>query len=366
MIIISTEHNCDRQQIASALGNLVDNAVKYIRKDEGGKVSLICTSEKNFLVIEVVVNGSGIPPESLGNIFKPWWTTADSAPGSSTQPDDGGMGIGLFLVKDMITSMGGNISVDSVVGSGSRFKLTLPLNNTHILLSKKVSAGKDTKQEGGRGGGLEGDEGDGDNPGKGTMYGVNKSTEALVGGAESEGMFQIAQLKPGQHCILIADDAMLQRHFLKRFLDPVVSMEVIVACDGDDALSILNVARQRGAVVDLLLTDCLMPNMNGFELARMIRQMEDEQRIPPSERLHITGLTANVRSSVEQDCLESGMNDILVKPITSRDVNAHVQRVLQPAAGGMLSSHASSLDPTLTAAADEAQSPSLKSKSGTT
>ena len=76
-----------------------------------------------------------------------------------------------------------------------------------------------------------------------------------------------------------------------------------------------------------------MPNMSGFELTRLIREMEHKKKIPSSAKLYITGLTANVRSSVEQDCLEVGMNDILVKPVSSKDVIEHVRRVLHPSMG---------------------------------
>jgi two-component system NtrC family sensor kinase len=105
-------------EIQQIILNLVNNAIDAIEKEDG-LVQLRSTREDNVVRIDVEDNGPGIPGDILPNIFEPFFTT--KAVGKGT-------GLGLSICRDIVSRMGGSISVDSVVGQGSVFRVRLPLN----------------------------------------------------------------------------------------------------------------------------------------------------------------------------------------------------------------------------------------------
>lgn len=110
----------DREQLAQAVGNLLENAVKYNRP--GGKAILRARREGDALAIEVEDTGIGIPAEDLPRIFERFYRV-DKARSRET----GGTGLGLSIVKHVAEAHGGSVSVESRPSYGSRFTLTLPL-----------------------------------------------------------------------------------------------------------------------------------------------------------------------------------------------------------------------------------------------
>lgn len=115
----STEVVGDRQQLASALGNLVDNAVKY--STDGGVITLRSIAGDEDITIEVCDTGVGIPHRDLDRIFERFYRV-DKARSRGT----GGTGLGLAIVRHVVTNHGGSIEVTSVEGEGSCFRLVLP------------------------------------------------------------------------------------------------------------------------------------------------------------------------------------------------------------------------------------------------
>lgn len=117
---MSSEVVGDRQQLASALGNLVDNAVKY--STNGGVVTLRSIAGTEDVTIEVCDTGVGIPHRDLDRIFERFYRV-DKARSRGT----GGTGLGLAIVRHVATNHGGSIEVTSVEGEGSCFRLILPV-----------------------------------------------------------------------------------------------------------------------------------------------------------------------------------------------------------------------------------------------
>ncbi len=109
----------DPRQLSSALGNLVDNAIKY--SEPGGSVWLRATADVDAVLIEVRDEGVGIPAKDLERIFERFYRV-DRARSRET----GGTGLGLAIVRHVVANHGGEISVSSVEGEGSRFTLRLP------------------------------------------------------------------------------------------------------------------------------------------------------------------------------------------------------------------------------------------------
>lgn len=111
--------NADQAQIASALGNLVDNAVKY--SEAGGSVTLTAFPESNGITFTVTDSGIGIPSHDLDRIFERFYRV-DRARSRGT----GGTGLGLSIVRHVASNHGGAVTVDSREGEGSTFRLHIP------------------------------------------------------------------------------------------------------------------------------------------------------------------------------------------------------------------------------------------------
>lgn len=109
----------DRFQIMSAVGNLVDNAIKY--SEDGGEVTVVVRTESDVVVVDVVDRGIGIPVASLDRIFERFYRV-DRA----RSRDTGGTGLGLAIVRHVVTNHGGEVNVRSREGEGSTFSLSLP------------------------------------------------------------------------------------------------------------------------------------------------------------------------------------------------------------------------------------------------
>ncbi len=114
----------DRFQILSAVGNLVDNAIKY--SEDGGEVTISVKPGDDEVIIEVVDHGIGIPVASLDRIFERFYRV-DRA----RSRDTGGTGLGLSIVRHVVTNHGGEVNVRSREGEGSTFSLSLPRNRAH-------------------------------------------------------------------------------------------------------------------------------------------------------------------------------------------------------------------------------------------
>jgi len=111
----------DGNRVRQILLNLLINAVKYSPSKGGGTITLSTTMTRYDLLIQVTDNGPGIPPEKLDAIFEPFVQLA-----TGLTEREGGVGLGLAISRDLARAMGGNLTVDSTVGVGSRFTLALP------------------------------------------------------------------------------------------------------------------------------------------------------------------------------------------------------------------------------------------------
>jgi two-component system phosphate regulon sensor histidine kinase PhoR len=108
------------EYVERAVSNLIDNAIKYT--PEQGKIDVAVTRDNGSVIVEVADNGIGIPPEDLSRIFERFYRVD-----RSRSRDMGGTGLGLSIVKHVAQAHGGSIDVASTLGTGSRFRLKLPI-----------------------------------------------------------------------------------------------------------------------------------------------------------------------------------------------------------------------------------------------
>jgi CheY-like chemotaxis protein/HPt (histidine-containing phosphotransfer) domain-containing protein len=267
-------------RLRQVLFNLVGNALKFTtsRPDWPGQVKLDVSAITRFdgspgVQLRVSDNGPGMSAEVIDKLFTPF-TQADA----STMRQFGGTGLGLSISQRLIDLMGGHISVRSAPGEGAEFTVVLPLQEVTAESLHKAA---------------------------------NSATKALPQTAAA------THHRPGEHLILVAEDNETNRDVLLEQLQ-LLGYTAHAAADGAAALVLW-----RHGHYDLLLTDCHMPYMDGFELTAGIRQSE-----PVGTHLPIIAITANAMQGEAQRCRARGMDDYLCKPLRLRELGDMLARWL--------------------------------------
>jgi TMAO reductase system sensor TorS len=250
----------DPGRIRQVLLNLIGNAVKFT--DVGTVMVRVTVMEELEdsvrLRFSVQDTGIGIPEEAQDRLFDPF-TQVDT----STTRRFGGTGLGLAISKRLVSQMGGEIGLESVVARGSTFWFTLPLRKAVAGRAAAVAAAAPP-------------------PVPGTSLGA------------------VQPLR-----ILLAEDNAVNRLVAVKALEKL-GHSVHVVSDGKEAVG----AWHEGHF-DLILMDCQMPEMDGYDAARAIRAAEVEV----GGRVPIVALTANVMKGDRELCLAAGMDDYLGKPL---------------------------------------------------
>jgi signal transduction histidine kinase len=271
----------DAGRLGQVLGNLVNNAVKFTAAGEVRVRARVEHREPGevLLVIEVQDTGIGISPEAQRSVFQPF-VQADS----STSRRYGGTGLGLAISRRLVGLMGGEIGVESDEGRGSIFWFTARLG-----LPPTPSAPASTAPASSVNG----------------VDGVDATGAAAPpsssGTAPAPGPTQDDRAR----LLLVEDNPMNQR--VVTLMTERLGYALDVVSDGVAALEAVTSTRR----YDLILMDCHLPGMDGFEATRLIRELEGTSAHTP-----IVALTASAFAADRQRCLDAGMDDYLAKPIT--------------------------------------------------
>jgi PAS domain S-box-containing protein len=262
----------DPNRLQQVLWNLLSNAVKFTPKD--GRIRIALQRVNSHAEICVEDNGIGIAPEFLPHVFERF-RQADS---TSTRRQ-GGLGIGLSLVKTLVEMHGGSVKADSPgVNSGSVFTVDLPV--AHVRERHPLP----------------------------TARGHSPTDVALE--------FDLPRLDNVR--VLIVDDEPDGRDLIARILSER-GAEPLCASSASEALSLLG--RER---VDVLLSDIGMPDVDGLELIRRVRAL-DESRSSP---LPAIAITAYARTQDRQRALLAGFHMHLSKPVETRELVASIAGLL--------------------------------------
>jgi CheY-like chemotaxis protein/nitrogen-specific signal transduction histidine kinase len=239
----------DIDMLKTVLRNLVSNAIKFT--NSGGRININAEENPGNVIISVLDNGIGIPPDDLTKLFDISQVLSTKGTAKET-----GTGLGLLLCKEFVEKHGGKIWVESEEGKGSRFSFTLPYNSEPVEVNVvKNVISSDTADN------------------------------------------HINNLK-----ILITDDDEISGKFLG-ILVKVFAKEILYAQNGFEAV----VACQDNPDIDLILMDIKMPEMDGFEATRQIRQFNKE--------IIIIVQSAYTNSGEKEKAKEAGCNDFISKPI---------------------------------------------------
>jgi PAS domain S-box-containing protein len=306
----------DRGMWEKLVLNLLSNAFKFTFAGEI-EVSLRAVGQAARLTVRDT--GTGIPTDELPRLFERFHRVKH-ARGRSFE----GSGIGLALVKELARLHGGDVSVESALGKGSAFLITVPLGSAHLPASRLATPG-----------------------GQGSPRAVPEAfvQEALrwtpaaheqpstyvtavppdVGRVAAAAADRAPEPHGGAH-IIVADDNRDMREYIQRLL---TGYDVVAVADGQAAL---RAARERRP--DLMLTDVMMPEVDGLELLREFRADPNLSVVP------VILLSARAGEESRIEGLEAGADEYLVKPFSARELLACVRAQLRLAESRQLSREA--------------------------
>jgi two-component system, sensor histidine kinase len=255
----------DRRRIRQILNNLVGNAIKYT--DEGRVDVEISKGEGETLIFSVTDTGIGINDKDQARIFEPFYQ-ADS------HGDAKSSGLGLTTCVNLVKALRGELELESQLGVGSTFRFRIPLPEIAKPSLKEKS--------------------------------------------HRRGSGELAAAEPLQQLnLLLAEDNQIISNILQAQLENR-NYTVYLASDGAKAVEIV-----KQESIDIILMDCQMPNMDGYEATKIIRQ-DLKLKIP------VIALTADAFQSQRDRCVECGMNDILVKPVSVDELDAYLRNLKIP------------------------------------
>jgi PAS domain S-box-containing protein len=275
----------DRDMWEKIVLNLVSNAFKFTF--EGG-IHVALREVGGKARLEVRDTGTGIEPDQLPRLFERFHRV-EGAKGRSFE----GSGIGLALVQELAKLHGGEVKVSSIFGKGSTFAVEIPMGSAHLPADQVEHA-----------------------PEAATMSGKARSfaLDAMRWLPDPPAEPRAAPTAPGTRAerIVIADDNADLRAYIVRLLSDG-GYEVISVADGEAALA--EIRRRRP---DLLISDVMMPKLDGFGLLRAVRAD------PVLGDLPIIMLSARAGEEATVEGLEAGSDDYLTKPFSARELLARV------------------------------------------
>ncbi len=265
---LNERHLFDPLRVSQILNNFTSNAVKFTAQGNIVISARRIARHVNYETVRFSVqdSGVGIDKEHQGRLFQHYeQATADTA------RMYGGTGLGLAICKRLAELMDGTLSVESSPGKGSTFSFTYSMP-----VAKEAIIDEDAQAQ------------------------QPHVSKIVVAAGEDAVAFADRNLT-----ILIVDDHPINRMLLKQQLE-LLGLRVEAAADGAIAY-----AMWQSSHFDLIITDCHMPQMSGYELASSIRDLEQQAGVG---RIPVIAWTANVLAEEEERCAKAGMNDMLTKP----------------------------------------------------
>ncbi|MES2776404.1 MAG: ATP-binding protein [Bacteroidota bacterium] len=258
----------DKDKLEKIISNLLINAFKYT--PEQGTVSVNADIEGGRLRFMVEDNGPGIPKKELDKIFDRFYQVEGT--------EDKGSGIGLALVKELVDLYRGQISVSSEPGKGCRFKVTLPVGKNLFKENELV-------------------------------YGEWQAEKTFINQSmdEQESWIKKETIAAQLPLLLIVEDNRDLRNFIKEIVHQYY--QVVEAANGKEGL-----VKAISEVPDIIVSDVMMPEMDGFAMTQKLKKDERTSHIP------VILLTAKASQDHKLEGLETGADDYLTKPFDAKEL----------------------------------------------
>ncbi len=261
----------DDKKLKKVVTNLLSNAFKFTQS--GDSITLEVAEEQNKIILKVIDTGQGIHPDDLPHIFKRFFQTKQTDANLH-----GGLGIGLALSKELTTLVEGQLFVQSTYGSGTTFTLEFP---------KKIST-------------------------------APIDTFVPLQPIIVEEPLPSSNQNNSKKNILIVEDNIQMRAFIQDLLHS--SANTFLAANGKDALKILE---KNDVDIHLIVSDVMMPEMDGFTLLEKLKASKKWQLIP------VIMLTALSNTTDKLRAITIGVDDYLIKPFEADELIARVNTLLQ-------------------------------------
>jgi signal transduction histidine kinase len=284
------EHfRCDRSILSRVLTNLLGNAVKFTEK---GEIEVWARMRSATLVISVRDTGAGIPVSKQKEIFEPFRQLENSE-----TRRHGGTGLGLAISRKMLAILHGEIEVESEPGKGAKFTIHIPASTAPVRVVARTTRAEKSR------------------PGSDAK---SKSDDGKAGARKRGKLslrFPISKRPKSPRILVIEDDE--NTRYAMQFILENAGYQVEFAEAGEKAL--LAAQHQRP---DLILMDIMMPNMDGYQVARMLKAQKQLAHIP------VVALTARAMKGDREKALAAGCNDYLTKPFESKDILGMLEKWL--------------------------------------
>ena len=260
--------DADRSLLQAAIGNLLQNAFKFTKP--GTEVRLEAYAKADRILIDVADKCGGLPEGFAEKMFLPFTQAAE---------DQTGVGLGLSISRRSVEASEGTLTARDLPCSGCVFTINLPRRSMEV-------------------------------------------TPDIADLPAEEDPFRLVTLSPKARglSVLIAEDSSINRKLMERIFECLSMQPPVMVKDGRLAASLAATGS-----FDIVLMDCHMPILDGYESARKIR--DAERKSNPSRRAHIIALTANTLPGERETALEAGMDDFLSKPLSLPLLAEVVERV---------------------------------------
>ncbi|MCL5029357.1 MAG: ATP-binding protein [Bacteroidetes bacterium] len=275
----------DKDKIEKIITNILSNAFKFT--PDGGNIEITLTKDEQYVNVIISDTGIGIPEEKIPKIFDRFY----QADGSRTKETEG-TGIGLSLTKELVELHKGKIEVQSKEGKGTTFMISIPLGKEHLKDEEIFETSV--------------------NLGESHLIPDEMFIQEKINTDFTEYLINDKCAKP---LLLIIEDNFDVRSYIKENL--IIDYKILEAADG---LAGWNKSIEQ--IPDLIISDIMMPKMDGFMLCNKLKSDERTSHIP------IILLTAKATIEDKITCLRTGADDYIMKPFDTEELKARIKNLI--------------------------------------
>jgi signal transduction histidine kinase len=291
----------DRDKLEKIVLNLVFNALKFT--PAGGRVELRAEKQGEEFVLVVADTGMGISENNLQHVFDRFW----QADGSSKRKYQG-VGIGLALVKELTDIQGGKVDVQSQEGKGTTFTVRFPYRKAELEVKPKLQEAGETAET----------DSTGTVSSEEWLANLYRRAELFPAMTPLQDSMKPVEVSRNSNLprLLVADDEPDMLRFLKSQLK--AHYDVLEAVDGQQAIE-----KASQFLPDIILLDMMMPEKDGLQACREIREHTPTQGIP------IILLTARADEETKLAALQAGASDFLPKPFSTTELHVRIKNLVE-------------------------------------
>jgi signal transduction histidine kinase/ligand-binding sensor domain-containing protein/DNA-binding response OmpR family regulator len=301
----------DEDKIEKIITNILSNAFTFT--PDGGRIGVVVTTDarresvvnlraEHCVIVSISDTGVGIPANKIPRIFDRFY----QVDGSHTR-EQGGTGIGLSLTKELVELHKGTIEVESEEGKGTTFTITLPLGKEHLKPEEICEADKEEEKTSlaGR---------DGSCVPEKMVYHEGTGMERPAFDVITEA--DLSADKAGKPLLLIVEDNADVRYYISSNVNK--DFRILEAMDGEDGWN-----KSITHMPDVIVSDVMMPKMDGFKLCDRLKTDERTSHIP------VILLTAKASSQDKIEGLDTGADDYIMKPFEPEEVKARIRNLVE-------------------------------------